>query len=244
MASLADHWAESRQVCVDVLCAYLRMPGTPGDDEQQVRDTIFAVIGAHLRPATGDPESRPRWHGLHFDLRSARLHDADLHGIEVPAGTSLDLSGAQLSGDHTQFGGLLLCGGGVSFARAVFHAGTVSFTGARFSGGRVSFAGAEFSADVTVSFAGGGLSFSNAFFVGGEVSFEAAVLSGGTVSFRGATFSAGQVTFRHADFGGSEVTFEGALFAGGVVDLAAPASMANPPNGLSATAPGVRLSGP
>jgi hypothetical protein len=29
MAGLADDWAESRQTCVDVLCAYLRLPYNP-----------------------------------------------------------------------------------------------------------------------------------------------------------------------------------------------------------------------
>jgi hypothetical protein len=29
MAKLADDWAEERQTCIDVLCAYLRMPYTP-----------------------------------------------------------------------------------------------------------------------------------------------------------------------------------------------------------------------
>ena len=34
MAGLADDWAENRQTCVDVLCAYLRLPydPDPGDD--------------------------------------------------------------------------------------------------------------------------------------------------------------------------------------------------------------------
>ena len=34
MAGLADDWAENRQTCVDVLCAYLRMPyePDPGDE--------------------------------------------------------------------------------------------------------------------------------------------------------------------------------------------------------------------
>lgn len=33
MAGLADDWAENRQTCVDVLCAYLRMPYAPDPGE-------------------------------------------------------------------------------------------------------------------------------------------------------------------------------------------------------------------
>jgi hypothetical protein len=34
MAELADDWGDGRQVCIDVLCAYLRMPYTPPPDDQ------------------------------------------------------------------------------------------------------------------------------------------------------------------------------------------------------------------
>jgi len=52
MARLGDDWKAQRQTCVDVLCAYLRMPYQPPDDpehrpgEDQVRKTIVRVIAA------------------------------------------------------------------------------------------------------------------------------------------------------------------------------------------------------
>ena len=62
MAGLADDWAENRQTCVDVLCAYLRMPyePDPGQDApeperlafraiREVRHTVIRVITAHLQ---------------------------------------------------------------------------------------------------------------------------------------------------------------------------------------------------
>ena len=71
MAGLADDWKQNRQTCVDVLCAYLRLPydPDPGDDadsaaraafkaNREVRHTIIRLIGAHLRP--GAPTS---WQG-------------------------------------------------------------------------------------------------------------------------------------------------------------------------------------
>src|SRR6266487_6467267 len=61
MAGLADDWVENRQTCVDVLCAYLRMPyePDPGDEapvaerlafqaSREVRHTVIRVITAHL----------------------------------------------------------------------------------------------------------------------------------------------------------------------------------------------------
>ena len=63
MAGLADDWPENRQTCVDVLCAYLRLPyePDPGDDadpaeasspyraSREVRHTVIRVITAHLK---------------------------------------------------------------------------------------------------------------------------------------------------------------------------------------------------
>jgi hypothetical protein len=61
MAGLADDWQDHRQMCVDVLCAYLRMPYEPGpgDDapvekrlvlqaSREVRHTVIRVITAPL----------------------------------------------------------------------------------------------------------------------------------------------------------------------------------------------------
>ena len=63
MAGLADDWKENRQICVDVLCAYLRMPYEPdpgrgarcllGHGPRQRRDQ-----GSARRGRDG---CRPRW---------------------------------------------------------------------------------------------------------------------------------------------------------------------------------------
>ena len=122
MAGLADDWQDHRQTCVDVLCAYLRMPyePEPGDDapvekrlalqaSREVRRTVIRVIAAHLNGTA--PVS---WCGLNFDFAGAVFDGGDF-------------SGAKLSG------------GTVSFSNAKFSGGTVNFTGAEFSGGTVDF---------------------------------------------------------------------------------------------------------
>ena len=81
MAGLADDWDENRQTCVDVLCAYLRMPyePDPGDEapeperlafraNREVRHTVIRVITAHLKDERGGvlagPELRLHWRRL------------------------------------------------------------------------------------------------------------------------------------------------------------------------------------
>src|SRR6185437_10841392 len=115
MAGLADDWPENRQTCVDVLCAYLRLPyePDPGDDapaekqldfhgSREVRLTVIRVITAHLKD-----DAAVSWQGLNLDFTGAVFDGGDF-----------DLLG--------------------------FSGGTVSFTGAEFSG-EVGFNGAEFS---------------------------------------------------------------------------------------------------
>jgi hypothetical protein len=122
IAGLADDWEENRQACVDVLCAYLRMPYAPdpGQDApepqrldfqalREVRHTVIRVITAHLKK-----EASTSWQGLNFDFR----------GVVFDGG---DFAYARFSG------------GEVSFNSAEFPRGMVSFLGAEFSGGQVDF---------------------------------------------------------------------------------------------------------
>lgn len=84
LARLADDWVEQRQTCVDVLCAYLRMPASSvvGDGngpleaaEGQVRSTIQRLIAAHL---VGD--AAVSWSECEFDFAGAELRDFNLEG--------------------------------------------------------------------------------------------------------------------------------------------------------------------
>jgi uncharacterized protein YjbI with pentapeptide repeats len=243
MAGLADDWKENRQTCVDVLCAYLRLPHDPdpGEDaapgagapmkvreaygaeraaylaNREVRHTVIRLISAHLRP-----DAATSWEGLNLDFT----------GVVFDGG---DFSDARFSGGTVQFNGASFASGQVSFTGAEFSDGQVSFSGAEFSGGQVAFTGGVFS-DGQVSFygarfSGGQVSFRGARFSGGagifrgEVSFVGAVFSGGQVDFGsgtfadGAVFSGGEVSFASAVFSGGRVSFRGAVFSGGEVSF-------------------------
>ena len=179
MAALADEWDEQQQQCIDVLCAYLRLPYRPpvqrqrrghgrrragdpipggGEDsvlaERQVRTTVVRVIRDHLQP-----EATHSWEGRNFDFTGAHFDAPTSVRAEFTGGT-VDFSGAQFSG------------------------GTVDFYGAQFSGGTVHFDGAQFT--------GGTVDFDGAQFTGGTVDFVGAQFTGGTVNFAGAKFSGGQ----------------------------------------------------
>ena len=170
MAGLADDWKENQQTCVDVLCAYLRMPyePDPGQDapgserlafraSREVRHTVIRVITAHLKD-----DAAVSWQGLNFDFT----------GVVFDGG---DFINAKFSG------------GEVNFHRAEFSGGTVYFSIAGFSGGTVSFFDAKFS--------GSTVYFNDTEFSGGTVHFNGAQFSGGTVHFGGVQFSGGKVGF-------------------------------------------------
>src|SRR6266550_125694 len=176
MAGLADDWKQNRQTCVDVLCAYLRLPydPDPGDDaapaertayqaNREVRHTIIRLIGAHLRPGAA-----VSWQGLSFDFNGVIFDGGDFRGAEFPSGGLAVFDGAEFSAGTVRFNRAKFSGGEVYFGRAEFSGGTVSFTGARFSGGEVSFSDG-------VVFSGGEVRFDDAQFSGGEVNFSGSV---------------------------------------------------------------------
>lgn len=194
LAGLADDapTRDLRQTCIDVLCAYLRLPYTaeadlPADDAearnayralQEVRHTVVRLIRDHLRLPSDHPHC---WRG----------HD-------------LDFTGAQFSG------------GLVDFTGAHFS-GRVAFTGAQFSGCTVDFIGAEFSHSVMdfegAQFSGGRIDFTASVFSGGMVVFTDSALSVNRVCFSGAAFSnSSQLAFRNTAFSGCRVDFIGAHF--------------------------------
>jgi uncharacterized protein YjbI with pentapeptide repeats len=252
MAGLADDWKQNRQTCVDVLCAYLRLPYDPDCDDdadiagrtgyranREVRHTIIRLIGAHLRPSAA-----VSWQGLNFDFTGVAFDGGDFTAARFSGGivqfTGAMFSRGQVSFDQAEFSGSWVnfdnaefSGGRVSFDGATFSGDWVRFRGAKFSGGQVDFGGAEFSGGQvdfhTAEFSGGIVQFTGAMFCGGQVRFFHAVFSGGEVSFRHAVFSGGRVEFDNAEFSGSRVAFGTAEFSGGRVDFGNPVQWSHPP---------------
>ncbi|WAZ26780.1 pentapeptide repeat-containing protein [Streptomyces cinnabarinus] len=235
LAGLADDapTRELRQTCIDVLCAYLRLPYTaeadlPENDAEarhdylalrEVRHTVIRLIRDHLRLPLQHHHS---WQGHDFDFTSVTFDGGDLSQTVFSGGTvhfigatfassNVDFSGATFSGGTVHFGGATFTGGWVDFRVATFSGGTIFFGGAAFSGGTVDFTGATFS--------GGTVYFVEAAFSGGRVDFGAAAFSGSMVSFIGAEFSSGRVNFNAATFSGGRVRFDGATFSGGTIDF-------------------------
>ena len=219
MAGLADDWKSNRQTCVDVLCAYLRMPYEPDPGEKapaperlafradrEVRRTVVRVITAHLNGG-----ATVSWRGLNFDFTGVVFDGGSFRGAEFSGGL-VDFTSAEFSGGSVDLG-MKFSGGTVRFGRAKFSGGMMAFTYAEFSGGQVDFTSAEFS--------GGWVDFTSAKFRGSQVRFGGAKFSGGLVRFAGAEFSGGQVDFGDvvsgAKFSGAQVDFGGAEFSGAQV---------------------------
>ncbi|MEU4686463.1 pentapeptide repeat-containing protein [Streptomyces xinghaiensis] len=235
LSGLADDapTKDLRQTCIDVLCAYLRLPYAadpglgPGDQDarheylalREVRHTVIRLIHHHLRLAADSPNS---WQGHSFDFSNAVFDGGDWSRIKI-SGNQVSFDGAEFSGGRVSFGDANFSDSDISFYRADFSAGKVSFLGAKSDGGWISFPGAQFSGG-EVSFgsaalSGRELSFSGAEFSGGKVSFSGAMISSGAISFFGAKCCGGEIHFSGVRFSGGKVWFNGAIFSGGRVSF-------------------------
>lgn len=238
MASLADDWAHERQKCINVLCAYLRMPYDPPRlpkkltaeeikehrhicQEQQVRHAILDVMADRLRT---EPVDGRTWHWCDFDFSSATL-DGGNFASSVFLG-QVSFNGASFPEGHIYLGGVKFHGS-VAFYEARFNGAFVDFSGIEFKGRNASFARSEFT-DGTVIFHGAlfdskSCNFMGAEFSGGRVEFG---VPGGNVPTR---FRGGGIIFTSAWFDGAEVDFRGAEFGPAIVDFREVADWSLPP---------------
>ncbi|MFI8308054.1 pentapeptide repeat-containing protein [Streptomyces sp. NPDC085927] len=229
LARLADDWEEQRQVCIDVLCAYLRMPYQPDPDqadhkagEREVRHTVIRVIRDHLQ----QPDSPISWCTYAFNFTGALFDGGDFSHSHFRG--MADFGGATFSSGTVYFSWVDLSDDSiVNFGDATFTDGsTVSFREATFTGasrayfhravfdhGTVVFSDATFTGDSTVNFR------EATFNDGGTVNFTHTNFSDSTVNFGDATFNGGTVNFTHARFAGGRVDFSGATRNGGRVNF-------------------------
>ena len=180
LARLADDAEdfERRQQSIDALCAYLRLPYTPGPNasvetraEHTVRSTTLRVIRDHLR----EDMAQTSWDEHKFNLAGAVFDGGDLAKI-------------RLTGGHITFHDATFAPGVFTFSQAEFH-----------DGARIWFSRARF--------AGGDIHFHDVLFDGRRVSFDGAHFDSGVVSFQGAKNPNNIVTFDNVSYGGASLTW-------------------------------------
>lgn len=154
LAGLADDWDDGRRKCVEVLCAYIRMPYAPPDpellnetddaevrreqrhrrEEREVRHALLNTIGERLRVEPGDQT----WHGLRFGFQGAVIDGANFMYANVTDKTVLDFENAVFVDGMVMFFKSRMTGGFIDFSGATFKdKGTVEFTEADISGGEI-----------------------------------------------------------------------------------------------------------
>ncbi|NYH51558.1 hypothetical protein HNR06_001147 [Nocardiopsis arvandica] len=205
LAHLADDAPnqELRQTCIDVLCAYVRMPYEP---EPVPASALGQGSAPVLSPEPADGRQAEEEHARRLEYASfrevrhsiLRVISSRLREDGPWQGHSFDFTGAVFDGGH--FRGMHLSSGYMNFNSARFNSGEVDFRYSRFDGATVSFRHARF--------------------------------NGGTVNFRHVRFTAGarvpagspgddpealrlqgtHVDFAVARFGGSQVLFHDCRF--------------------------------
>ncbi|MDQ3404779.1 MAG: hypothetical protein M3548_15530 [Actinomycetota bacterium] len=130
MAGLADDWSAQRQTCVDVLCAYLRLPRPEDDAEDEVVGTILRVIRDRLSGAA-------LWREADFDFTGVTFHDADFGGL---------IFGGDVTFDRANFEGALTSFNGTTFG----YGTTLSCHGTRFAADSTDFRHASFRGAVEI----------------------------------------------------------------------------------------------
>jgi hypothetical protein len=253
LAGLADTAErDRRQQCVDVLCAYIRLPYAPapeGSEPEALENvmrrrtldtengpveeehTLFRPHDRHTRETIIRVitqhlrvAAKVSWSDLDFDFTSAVFDYGDFSHA-VFAG-KVSFRGAKFTAGNVGFGYTRFTGSTVDFDSARFTGASIDFVSAEYSGGTVSFKSAQF-ANGTVrfrdaKFTAGRVDFNGAEFTGSSVSFRNTVFSGGTVKFGGTRFIGGDVDFARSDFIGCDVDFTRADFSGGTVDFRNP----------------------
>ncbi|WP_326565871.1 hypothetical protein VSH64_28855 [Amycolatopsis rhabdoformis] len=192
LAGLADDWVDKRQVCVDVLCGYLRLsPDEVSTEETEVQQAILRTFRDRL-----GRRGAWRWHELTFDFTGVRFLNADFSHLEFAGSAVFD--GARFTGELTTFDwaaftGKLSCHG------TVFESERSTFTFARFD------AGAEF---VGTEFKGRELDCSGWRVGRGPIDFYRCRFLGELVDFSGMALRPGDVRFGKTEFTDARLDFD------------------------------------
>jgi uncharacterized protein YjbI with pentapeptide repeats len=191
LAGLADDWADKRQVCVDVLCGYLRLqPDVVAPGEEEVRQAILRMVRDRAGRFLG------AWRALDFDFTGVRFENADFSRLGFEGTVTFD--GAEFTGELTTFAGSSFSGT-LSCHGTVFRADRTSFAQAQFEG-RAEFVGSEF--------AGRLLDFSGGYLDRQFVTFYRCRFRAERLDFSGVSIRSGELRFEQIEFTDTELAFD------------------------------------
>jgi len=241
MAGLADDWDAGRQTCINVLCAYLRMPYEPPEDPAPPAavdaDTADGEA-ANTKVMPLDPQEqkarrqerqvrhtivnviRERLRARPVKGKTWHSHDFDFTEAHFDGG---DLSGIHVTGGAMRFEDTVFSSAGFSFAGAQCFGGLIDFTRARFANAWLDFGDAHFGGS-EVRFRKSVLSaewirFSDVEFANSRIDFGEALFVNTGLVFFGSEFSGGRVGFSEARFSGGQVYLSLTVFTGGEIDF-------------------------
>ncbi|MEU1901008.1 pentapeptide repeat-containing protein [Nocardiopsis dassonvillei] len=211
LAHLADDAPTQalRQTCIDVLCAYVRMPYAPAPAHaedagpraeehharlleyaslREVRHSILRAVSNRL----SDPDSP--WQGHRFDFTGAVFDGGHFRRMDFTSG-HLNFNEARFDSGEVDFRYSRLGRATVSFRRASFNGGTVNFRHVEFAGERGDDSRGRTDDPDALRLRGTHADFAWARFDGAEVLFHDARFAETGASFHRAVFASGRVDF-------------------------------------------------
>jgi hypothetical protein len=107
LAQLADEFEINRQMCIDGLCAYIRMPYDPKassikEGEKEVRLSIISEIVKRLQK-----DASPSWSEFNFDFSGATFDGGNFSGAQFSGG-EVNFYEAQFSGGVVNFSEIII----------------------------------------------------------------------------------------------------------------------------------------
>lgn len=221
LAGLADDWPSGRQTCVDVLCAYLRMPfqlRSPLPDyepEGQEDKQRIADLRASMENPVGGRMAYPanEEHQVRSTILRAIWDRMSQHSEVQWSGLNLDFTGAVF--DEAKFDEFIFVNCSVKFGDCLF-VGETTFAEARIvDNSSLWFTGSVFLDD---------LSFESTYIddsrvtllgaYGGEVTFEKCWLRSGEIELLGPKDEHGSISFVESTLEVGEVTIHLANMTG------------------------------
>ncbi len=224
LAGLADDWPAGRQTCVDVLCAYIRMPFRPRDGLPSLDPNRGPGIRRmlSLREGLEDPgDGRMSYpageeHQVRLTILSAMRQrmsrDAEIRWIDL----NLDFTGAIF--DEASFAGFRFENCDIEFTECIFL-GHTSFDRCAVLRSRLSFAGCIYLGNIGFKFCRFEDATVDLFGDFGEassrVNFNGSILEGGEINVAGPRGARGCLDFTAAQLEDGYVTVFGAEMNGG-----------------------------